>query len=207
MPKPLSKRDVESFRDRLCDAAEALFVAKGVESATMRELAQAIGVSQMTPYRYFTDKDEILAAVRTRAFNRFADAIESFDRKARGSADAPADGKFSRAFLRGRMEAYLAFAFGNRHAYRLMFDVFQPTADRYPDLVAARDRARATLSPRIPGRPARASAIGAHMLWSQCHGAIMLELAGMLPPPLTARAILRPALETIADGLGLLSDR
>ena len=33
----------------------------------MRMLAAELGVSAMTPYRYFKDKDEILSAIRARA--------------------------------------------------------------------------------------------------------------------------------------------
>ena len=46
------------------------------DAVTIRQLAQAIGVSPMTPYGYFKDKDAILAAVRARAFDRHADALE-----------------------------------------------------------------------------------------------------------------------------------
>ena len=125
MPKTLSPADIESFRARLCDVAEKQFASHGPNGVTMRELADALGVSSMTPYRYFKDKDSILAAVRTRAFNRFAATME---------AAAPS----------GRSEsgnAYLDFALANPAAYRLMFDVSQPTFANYPELVAAMDRA------------------------------------------------------------------
>ncbi len=41
----------------------------------MRQLAAELGCSPMTPYRYFKDKDEILAAVRAAAFDRFSEAL------------------------------------------------------------------------------------------------------------------------------------
>src|SRR5271168_5576166 len=77
MPKTLSNTDIDAFRARLCDVAEKLFAAHGPDGVTMREMADELGVSSMTPYRYFKDKDAILAAVRTRAFNQFAAAMES----------------------------------------------------------------------------------------------------------------------------------
>ena len=52
---------------------------------TIRQLAAELGVSPMTPYRYFKDKDAILAAVRARAFDRHAEALE------RAYRDGPAD--------------------------------------------------------------------------------------------------------------------
>ncbi|QJX03351.1 TetR/AcrR family transcriptional regulator [Alcanivorax sp. IO_7] len=42
----------------------------------MRQIAAEMGVSPMTPYRYFRDKDEILALVRAAAFNQFAENLE-----------------------------------------------------------------------------------------------------------------------------------
>jgi AcrR family transcriptional regulator len=85
MPRVLTETDVADFRDRLCEAAERLFAEKGPDAVTMRQLSAELGVSPMTPYRYFEDKDDILAAVRTSAFNRFAEALE----KARdGAPDA-----------------------------------------------------------------------------------------------------------------------
>ena len=43
----------------------------------------------------------------------------------------------------------------------------------------------------------------AHIFWSAMHGPIMLELAGLLSPPLDARAIARPMLAMLLEKLGL----
>ena len=64
MPRNLSPADIARFQDRLCDVAEPLFAEHGAEAVTIRQLADAVGVSPMTPYRYFKDRDAILAAVR-----------------------------------------------------------------------------------------------------------------------------------------------
>ena len=84
MPRNLSATAVDAFRARLCAVAEQRFARSGVEGVTMRQLADALGCSPMTPYRYFRDKDEILAAVRAAAFDRFASALEEAARKTRG---------------------------------------------------------------------------------------------------------------------------
>src|SRR5271154_6542285 len=116
MPRTLSSTEVENFRDRLCDVAAGLFATRGREGFTMRELASELGVSAMTPYRYFRDKDEILAAVRARAFDRFADALE-----AAVATPGPA------AVKAGAVgDAYVKFALGEPASYRLMFDLSQP---------------------------------------------------------------------------------
>ena len=77
MPRVLTEAATREFRERLIDAAERLFAQKGLEAVTLRQLAAEIGVSPMTPYRYFADKDDILAAVRARAFTRHAEALEA----------------------------------------------------------------------------------------------------------------------------------
>ena len=77
MPRVLTETDVADFRERLCSAAERLFAERGPDAVTMRQLAAELGVSPMTPYRYFHDKDDILAAVRANGFNRFAEALET----------------------------------------------------------------------------------------------------------------------------------
>ena len=110
MPRLLTESDVAEFRERLIAAAERLFAEHGPDGVTMRQLASALGVSPMTPYRYFKDKDAILAAVRASGFARFASAME-------GATAASADG-LDRSQTTGR--AYVRFALENQDAYRLM---------------------------------------------------------------------------------------
>ena len=136
MPRILSDTDVSDFRERLCEAAEKLFAERGPDAVTMRQLAAELGVSPMTPYRYFEDKNEILAAVRTNGFNRFAEALEA----ARDKASTP------RAKGAAVGEAYMTFALEHPHTYKLMFDLNQPDEQNYPELVKAGQRARATMS-------------------------------------------------------------
>jgi len=99
MPKNLSAADVDAFRARLCAVAQHKFATAGRDGVSMRQLADALGCSPMTPYRYFRNKDEILAAVRTAAFDRFGVALETAGRKTRG--DLPAKGRaVGEAYLR-----------------------------------------------------------------------------------------------------------
>ena len=175
MPRVLTQTDVADFRERLCDAATRLFDARGREGFTMRELASELGVSAMTPYRYFKDKDDILAAVRARAFTRWAEKLEG---AFAGAKTAPE--KSSAVF-----QAYVDFAFGEPAAYKLMFDLSQPDENTYPDLVAATTRARATMTDYVrelvregvvDGDP---ELIG-RVFWASLHGAVVLKLSGKL---------------------------
>src|SRR5512146_2273144 len=177
MPRVLTETDVADFRERLCEAAERLFAEKGPDAVTMRQLAAELGVSPMTPYRYFRDKEDILAAVRTNGFNRFAEALEqarALGRSARGRGAAVG-------------EAYIDFAFQHPHTYKLMFDLNQPHEADYPELVEAARRARETMSAYVKDLVADGVLMGdpeqlGMMFWAAAHGAIVLELAGKLPP-------------------------
>lgn len=194
MPKVLSPADIEAFRERLCDIAEEKFAAHGIDGVTLRDLAMAMGVSPMTPYRYFKDKDAILAAVRTRAFNRFAEAMEKAEANARKKSGGQPG------------EPYIDFALKNPAAYRMIFDTNQPTSFDYPDLVAAMKRAKDTMTSgwktlKEQGRFKGDVELAGHVHWSVMHGAVMLELTGLLKKPLDARSIARRAIAAVAKDL------
>ncbi|HEY8572116.1 TetR/AcrR family transcriptional regulator [Phenylobacterium sp.] len=190
MPRVLSESDVADFRERLCGAAEKLFAERGPDAVTMRQLAAELGVSPMTPYRYFQDKEDILAAVRTNAFNRFAEAMEAA-REGRSGVEVG--------------DAYVTFAFEHPHMYKLMFDLNQPHEGDYPELVAAGTRARATMSAWVNDAIAAGKVQGdpeqvGMMFWAATHGAVVLELAGKLPPG-AARELHHALSSTLARGL------
>jgi AcrR family transcriptional regulator len=197
VPRILSRDDVSNFRDRLCQAAERLFAEQGPDAVTMRQLAADLGCSPMTPYRYFKDKDEILAAVRAAAFDRFSDTLERAFKE--GGALAPI------ARSEGVGRAYVHFALTEPHAYRLMFDLMQPGEEAYPDLVRATTRARATMTAHLQGlmdddRLKSKSAMLGHIYWASIHGVLMLHLAGKLGPGIDAPALIQAMMETIHRG-------
>jgi AcrR family transcriptional regulator len=177
MPRALSPSEIEDFRDRLCEVATRIFADKGADGFTMRQLATELSVSPMTPYRYFKDKDDILAAVRARAFDQFSETLEN----AYDSGKTPVE----RSAAVGL--GYETFARSHPEAYKLMFDVSQPNEQDYPDLVRAGERARKTLTRHLEGLRDAGLIKGDPLLigtvvWSAMHGALMLQLAGKLPP-------------------------
>ena len=168
-----STADRDAVRQRLCAAAAELFVREGEAGLSMRRLAAEVGCSAMAPYRYFEDKQALLAAVRAQAFDRFADALESV--AASGRRRAAAVG-----------EAYVRFAFDHPAEYRLMFDLSQPDEARYPDLARARGRAARTMTAYVEelvdaGVLAGDPQLIGYALWASLHGVIVLALAGKLP--------------------------
>ena len=161
----------------------------------MRQLAEELGVSATAAYRYFRDKDEILAAVRTNGFNRFAETLE----KARDQAQG------ARAKGAAVGEAYVSFAFEHPHTYKLMFDLNQPLDANYPELVEAGERAHQTMSAWVKDNVAVGEMSGdpqqiGVMFWAATHGVVVLEMAGKLPPG-SARELHHRLSSTLAKGL------
>lgn len=175
MPRYLTEKDIADFRAELCRVATERFARFGYEGVTMRQLAEQLGCSPKTPYRYFKDKADILATVRAQAFARFSEALEG---AAAGGEDA-----LDRARRVGR--AYLRFASENPHAYRIMFDIAQPVDDGYPELVREAARARALIT-RQAEEMAKAGLIDVDpelfgwSIWAATHGLVMLQQAGLL---------------------------
>jgi AcrR family transcriptional regulator len=178
LSRALTDDDLARFQAQLCDVAEVMFAERGAEQVSMRQIAAALGVSPMTPYRYFTSRDDILAAVRIRGFERFADQLEAAYAATSGDAAA-------KAAAAGR--AYLDFALSNANTYRLMFEQHQQEDGSDSALGRTVARARATLSVYgdglIGSGMAEAEARALELLiWSTLHGAVTLELAGTTPP-------------------------
>lgn len=177
MPKTLSDEAIRQFRENMRRVAENAFATRGAQGVTMRELAKELGCSAMTPYRYFRDKDELLAMVRAEAFNRFAQRLETAVREAEATRRGEA-----------LTRAYVAFALDEPHAYRLMFDLAQPNDAAYPELAAAAQRAWRMLGAHFEplvetGRLAGDAQLIGYAYWASLHGFAMLALANQLPPP------------------------
>lgn len=176
MPRVLTETDIAGFRERLCELATRIYVERGPENFNMRLLASELGVSAMTPYRYFKDKDEILSAIRARAFNRFADQLE---RALTAPGTLP-----EKSSAVGK--AYIRFALEEQTCFRLIFDFAErKKGTQVPELAAAEARAKATMTSHVrmmvqdgyfDGDP---ELIG-HVLWAGLHGVVVLHLSGKL---------------------------
>ena len=171
----LTVEEVGAFRGKAVAAATRLFAERGYRGVTLRSLAKELGVSPMTPYRYFENKEELFAMVRTEAFRRFADA----QRDAVAGIEDPEDA------LRVLGRAYVSFALDEPDAYHIMFELLQAPAGTYPELEAEQARAFSYLHEAVQtsvnaGLLEGESLRRAHYLWAQLHGLVSLHLAGKL---------------------------
>lgn len=202
MPRTLSPQEIEEFRADLCRVAERLFAENGYDGVTMRALAAELGCSAMTPYRYFENKDEILAAVRTQAFVRHGVLTE----KLAGEHHDPIDRL--RAYARG----YIQFAREEPNAYRIMFEL---TANTEPEKLILNDPQRrneilrgweplvSVLTELVETGRAEGDPLDlAHFAWVMLHGLVALELSHKLLLGRSLDQLIEPALDNFLRGIG-----
>lgn len=162
-------------RGEILDAAERIFIAEGYEGATIRKIAEGVGVSSTALYMHFPDKAAILGEIGKRA-------LEVLLARNREIAAKPVD-----AALRIRMmlEAYMRWGLANPNAYQLVYSAPRPLSatlwsedtvdlsvqcyEIFADVVrevAAEGRLR-------PGDAESA----AQAFWMGCHGVVALLCA------------------------------
>ena len=109
------ERQKEELRGKILQAAKELFMQKGYEETSIRNIAEKIEYSPTTIYLYFKDKDEIFYALHQEGFillNQYfkplAHVAEPFER------------------LKAISRAYITFAMENGEFYDLMFIINSP---------------------------------------------------------------------------------
>jgi AcrR family transcriptional regulator len=109
-PKPKTNLERQQLRTLIIDAARELFVEKGVEAVTMREIAKRIGYSATSIYLHFADKEAVLKAICDTDFLTLAQAQTHILQMADPVERMLALGK-----------GYAEFAISHPNHYRLMF--------------------------------------------------------------------------------------
>ncbi|HTJ42120.1 MAG TPA: helix-turn-helix domain-containing protein, partial [Kofleriaceae bacterium] len=101
------------LRNALIAAALQLIAEKGVEGFTLRDAAKKAGVSVAAPYRHFTDRDDLLAAVAADCMQRLGDAM---DRALEAAGDVDPLSAFRATGI-----AYVRFAVEHPAHFRVMY--------------------------------------------------------------------------------------
>lgn len=104
------EREKQEKRARILDAARELFLERGVEAVTLREVAQRIEYSTTAIYVQFADKAALVEAMVTEDFAKFAAGLEAVAKVA-----DPVDR------LAALQDAYLDFALKMPRHYQLLF--------------------------------------------------------------------------------------
>ncbi|MGH6985802.1 MAG: TetR/AcrR family transcriptional regulator [Caulobacteraceae bacterium] len=186
-------------RAEILAAAERIFVAEGYEGATIRKIADEVGVSSTCLYMHFKDKDEILGEI---AEQLMAELLSINSEISSRPIDAVAR-------VRLMLEEYIRFALRNPNAYRLVFCSNAP-----PGASAARGAATdigARCSERFFGVVKEIAASGrlraadpgaaAQALWVACHGMAALMITKPAYPWRETEALLKTLMEGLFFGL------
>lgn len=196
------KGDGHLRRGEILAAAEKIFIAEGYSGATIRKIADAVGVSSTALYMHFRDKDQILLEICNDAIERLLDLNIEI-------AGQPID-PLSRVRL--MLEAYMRFALDNPNTYQLVFCSTgdHVKSDKIGETLALGDRCFEKFSEPVyelaaQGRLRSGSAVqAAEVLWSGCHGLVSL----LITKPSRGWSEPEQLMKVMLDGLlhGLVSD-
>jgi len=117
-PKLKTEAEKLQLRTLILDAARELFVERGVESVTMREIAKRIDYSPTSIYLHFKDKEALIRAICDTDFLALASGLKLIMQ-----IEDPVQ----------RMQAlgagYARFALSHPNHYRMMFMTPRPSCD------------------------------------------------------------------------------
>lgn len=164
------------MRALILKAARELFARHGSEHVTMRQIAARIDYSPAAIYRYYKSKEDILFALRLKAFERFS--------QGQLTHEAEPDPVVR---LRKLGRQYIHFALEQPDWFRLLFGSQEPVeAQAQKDLCQAGGQGQ-DLFRRTVAECQQAGVLGnadteatVTALWSMVHGMACLALSGTM---------------------------
>jgi AcrR family transcriptional regulator len=178
----------------LVSAAEAVLVRDGPGGVTVRAVAAQAGIAPMGVYNRLGGKEGLVDALLIMGFDRLRASVEA------GNETDMLER------LRACGMRYREFALANRHFYAIMFEDAIPhehSSDEVAEHAAAafgalvRTVEAAAAAGRIEAADPREVA---QQIWSAVHGAVALELKGLVLTP-DPEATYRAIVDTMLNGL------
>lgn len=158
----------------------------------MRRLSREVGCSHAKAYRYFANKEDLLVAVRARAFDRYRSFLEERLRGVEGALER----------VRQLCIAYADYARSHEAEFRMMFSFRQPDSLRHPKMKDAVFGAwgvflgsvqEAVEEGVLAGEPERI----ANLLWAGVHGVVTLGVAEKLVMGMTRQDLVSSMIESL----------
>jgi AcrR family transcriptional regulator len=112
-------------KDRIFSAAKAVLDQGGIPALSMRRIAQKSGMSPMSLYRHFADKDALLNALMEDGLGAWQERVRAITAKA------------TLKWLELLTDEFLSFALEEPHRFDAAFFLPAPKARQYPDDFAA----------------------------------------------------------------------
>lgn len=168
------KGEGHARRAEILAAAERIFVEQGYEGATIRKIADEVGLSSTALYMHFSEKSEILLEICRQAFEALLEANQTIVAEAATPEER----------LRRMMQAYVDFGFANPNAYRLVYmtrpielrDAAQ-TAARELGVELFRSFEQVVEDAQAAGRLRGETRATAQALWAGGHGVVSLMIS------------------------------
>ena len=151
-----------NLKAALLKAATQMVGKLGTAGLTLREVARKAGVSHNAPYRHFTSREDLLAALAAEGFLKLHGALE------KASADGQAEERLVAA-----CRAYLRFAMDSPSRFELMFHSGIEWKD-YPECAAAYGKCFALLESLLRAQPKLRVDVetAGDLVWAAAHGEI-----------------------------------
>lgn len=168
-------REKEDLKALILSGAKKLFVEKGIEQTTIRNIADAIDYSVGTVYVYFKDKNAIFHALHTQGFTQLGGEF-----KVLFHVSDPMER------LRAMGRVYINFALQNPDMYDLMFNLKAPMEflndtkeEEWNEGKATFDVLRTTVEQCMANGHFKGHELEptAFMIWSMVHGMVSLEIS------------------------------
>jgi len=194
-----SRTPSSEIERELLSAAEAVLVRDGPGGLTVRAVAAEAGIAPMGVYNRLGGKDGLVDALLIRGFDRLRAPIEA-------SRERDMLTRFRTCGMR-----YRQFALANPHFYAIMFEEAIPHRHESEDL---EEHARAAFGALVRlVELASASGVisapdpaeAAQQIWSALHGAVALELQGLVLTP-DPEATYAALLDMVIGGLAPEAD-
>lgn len=186
----------ENLREVLLAETAVMIAENGVDSVTMRGLAQRVGVSRGAPYRHFADKASLLKAVAEDGFRRLGQKMA-----AANSGEDPLQDFYEIGV------AYIHFALENPTHYRLMFgpEGFKRAGDEVITAVANEtymilQNAIELCQERGLIKPEDSCHLG-YATWAMVHGTANLLIDQLTHGDIDDETFIQVTFQTLASGM------
>ena len=169
-----AKGDGHLRRAEILHAAERIFVSDGYQGATIRKIADEVGVSSTALYMHFKDKDEILQEICEGAIGALLASNTEISSRPIDAVNR----------VRQMLEAYMRFGLDNPNTYQLAFCSTARAVEpgRYPTVADLGSRCYQLFKGAVAAIAAegrlRTGTVdsAAQVLWMACHGLVAFRI-------------------------------
>jgi len=180
----------------ICAKALNLFEHSGYRSVSMRAIADELGWSATALYRYFANKEALLAAIRADGFIQMRDMLRSVRHRAQSPRDTAALA----------IKEYVNFALTSSAIYQLMYELDQGEIAKDPKVYANRklafNQAIGIAEDLLSEMEREGDATElAHLFWLNAHGLTALAVAHQLDLGKRLEDLIDPTINVLLQGL------